>query len=354
MKIFNKVKTKHLIFSFLIILAAIFFWGYLSLFFKAALLSHLFYLSLVWLVFLILYLLFIALVDNRNLIYLVFIISSACFFLFFYQDFDLFNYYLVGVLVFLLFLLIGTVIILNEKADRLKFSLRKIWKKGLPCVIIAFALIISLVYYFNPLVNINQENIEIPTEVFSFILKPASGIMGKLLPFYSPDMTVDQTLSSGLILQGQSSLNMQDIPLEVMEKLDFNNLERLDINKLMQDPEISTFLKDQVSRGSVNQSLLKQEREKLSETLGVELKGSETMDEILANLVNSKIDEFIGPYSKEVSIGIAVALFLILQLVGRIFILLASILARIVFSILMLFKIAKIKEKQKIGETVEF
>ncbi|MBU4370101.1 hypothetical protein KKG58_05105, partial [Patescibacteria group bacterium] len=357
-KISNGVgfKIKSLIFAFFMFLAAILFWGYLSLFFTSVSGVYLLYLALSWLGFLIIFSLLTVLVNNKKIIYLCLILSLSCFFLFFPFSFTqeiITGSYIIGLLLFLVCLIIGTELMFFEKEQRLNVNLRKFWKKGLPWAITGIALIVSLVYYFNPLVNINQEKIEIPTEIFSFILKPASGIIGKMIPFYDPEMTIDETLASGMVLQGQG-VKSQDIPSDLINKIDFNNLDEININELLNDPEIKSFLKEQVSEGGIDQSLLTEQRKQLSETLGVELKGNETMEIVLANLVNSKLGEFVGPYSKEISFGIAVALFFVLKLVGKIFALLAIIIAQIIFSILRVFKVIRIEQEMKPGEVIKF
>ena len=355
-KISNGVnlKIKHLILALFMFLATVLFWGYLSLFFKSVSTIHLSYLVFSWLIFLIIFLLLTVLINNKKIIYFCFIFSLASFFLFFpFSQELIFGSYLIGLLIFLLCLIIGTELMLLEKEQRLILRLRKIWKKGLPWAITGIALMIALVYYFNPLVNLNQEKIEIPTEVFSFILKPASGIMGKMIPFYDPEMTIDETLASTMVLQGNGQV-AQEIPLELIDKIDFNNLDELNINELLNDPEVKDFLKEQVKEGRIDQSLLAEQRKQLSETLGVELKGDETMEVVLANLVNSKLDEFVGPHSREISFGIAIALFFVLKLVGKLFALLAVIIAQVIFSILHVCKIVKIEEEMKPGEVIKF
>lgn len=346
-------KIKHFIFAFLMILASVFLWYCLFLFFFSVSLSHLFYLVVSWLVFLIFFLLFCLLIENRNLVHLTFIVSAACFFLFFFTGEEMvIGPYAVGVLVFLLFLVIAAELMSKEKEQRLKVCIKKVWRRGLPLVVTALSLIIALVYYFNPLLKIGQEKIEIPSEVFGFILKPASGIVGKMIPFYDPEMTIDQTLTTGLTLQGKQET--QDIPADLLNKIDFNNLEDLDVNALLQNPEVKDFLKEQVSQGEIDKELLAEQRKQLSQSLGVEIKGDETMEVVVANLVNSKIDEFIGPWAKEISLGIAIALFFVLKLVGNLFGLLAMILSRLLFSVLLLFKVVRIEQEMRPGEVIKY
>lgn len=347
------LKLKHYIFALLMVLASVLFWHCLSLFFFSASLTHFVYLIVSWLVFLIFFFLFCLLIDNRNLVHLTFIVFSACFFLFFFSpDKLVIGPYVVGILVFLLLLVIAADLMAKEKEQRLKVYARRVWIRGLPLVVTGLSLIIALVYYFNPLLKIGQEKIEIPSGFFGLILKPASGIVGKMIPFYDPEMTIDQTLATGLILQGKQ--DKQDLSADLINEINIDSLEDLDINELFQTPEVKEFLKGQAGQGGLDEELLAEQKEQLSQSLGVELKGDETMEVVVANLVNSKIDEFIGPRAKEISLGIAIALFLVLKLLGNLFGLLAMLLARIFFSILLLFKIVRIKQEMRPGEVIKY
>ncbi len=349
------MRIKNLFFSFLVIFAALFFWGTTALFFTNASLLFLFYLTLSWFIFLTLVLLFIPLINSRNLIYSSFILSGAGFFLFF-RDFsgESFFYYLIGILFFILCLVISTELMLKEKSERLKFSLRRIWRRGIWWLITGMALIIALVYYFNPLLDVNQQEIKIPQDFFGLILKPASSVVGKIIPFYEPEMTIDQTLASNMLLSGNKNMSFSGLPPELINRIEINNFENINIGQLLEDPAIKSFIQEQTSQDKINPQLLAEQREQLSQTLGIELKGDETMEAVLANLVNSKINEFIGPNAEEISLGITVALFFALQLFGRILSILAKILGQIIFSLLLIFKIVFLKDKMRAGQVIEF
>jgi len=340
------MKIKHIILGLVAILFSIFFWGYLSLFFLAPSSIHFLYLVISWLGFFTFYLVLTLLINSRNLIYGCLLAFAAAFFIFFNQPADVILYYLLGALLFILFSVISVELILNEKENRLKLSFKKIWKRGLSCFITALALVIALVYYFNPLMAINQKRIEIPSEFFGFILRPVAGMVGKVIPFYDPKMTVDETLASSLIIQGKTNIDINDISKNV-------DLENFDINDVLKNSLAKKIIQEQGVKFN-NQDAIIKERENLSNSLKIDLTGEETMEEILANLVNSKFSQFIGPYHREISIGIAITLFFILQLIGKILSFLAIILARIIFWLLMIFKAVKIEEKQKISEVIEF
>jgi len=74
----------------------------------------------------------------------------------------------------------------------------------------------------------------------------------------------------------------------------------------------------------------------------------------LAQSVNQGLREFIGPYSQEISIGLAIALFFVFRLIGMILRIISFILARIIFYILFICKIIKISSEMKPSEIIRF
>jgi len=82
------------------------------------------------------------------------------------------------------------------------------------------------------------------------------------------------------------------------------------------------------------------------ENQGVEIK--------LAQSINQGLNDFIEPYSQEISIGLAVALLLILRFVGVILGMASIILGRIIFYILFICKVVKIDSQMKSAEVIKF
>lgn len=367
-------KVKILIFALLMFLVTIYFWWQLSLFFSQGFadLKHLLYLAISWLIFLVLTLLFFVLVESRNTIYLTYILGLACFFLFFpfsisgvIGQVDILNnissgalttvIYITCLFVFLILLIIGYELIMKERYERLTLSLRKIWKRGLPLIILGLSLIISVVYYFNPLLNLEQEQIHIPPQVFTFLMKPLGGIIGNMLPFYDPDMTIDEILTAGTMMEGGAMPSFEYISPELMEQLGSIDLENLDINELLENPEIGGLIKQEMSSQTekVDPSILQAQRAELEKSLGITIQGDETFDILLARIVNSKLKDFIGPYAKEISIGIAVALFLALRLIAKLFSFVIIILSRIFFNVLLLLKLIQKDQVMREGEIIK-
>ncbi|MCD6097163.1 hypothetical protein J7J60_02445 [bacterium] len=110
---------------------------------------------------------------------LISLICVAPFFAFFNFNF----YYLGGLILFLIFSGLAYYLIQKEKRERIDQSkLKKILKRGGSLVVLGFCLIIGLVYYFNPLLNVNQEEISISEERLSSFIEP-------LIPLIIPDIS---------------------------------------------------------------------------------------------------------------------------------------------------------------------
>ncbi len=350
-------KIKILILAAFMLLLTINFWWLLSLFFKTTTVFHLAYLGISWLFFLSFGLLFFILVDSRNTIYTTFALGLGSFLLFFsfLGDRLLTGVYLISLLVFLLLLVIGYELILKEKKERLNLNLQKIWKRGLPFVILGLSLMIAVVYYFNPLLKFDQEEIEIPPQVFSFFLKPFSSLTSKVLPFYSPDMTIDEILTTGSMFEGGGGAPaLGNISPELLKQIDLIDLENLDINQLLKDPLIGELLRQEMSQQTqkIDPAFLKQQRGNLEKTLGISLEGNETFDLVLAKIVNNTIKGFVGPYGKEISIGIAFALFFVLRLLGKILSFPIIMLSRLFFYALLLLKLITKEQVTRWGEVI--
>ncbi len=267
----KSVSLKYFIFSSLILLIFILFFGNLSLFFIYPSLIYLGRLGIIYLISLTFISLFFFLMDNRYFVYLTLLLSAFSFLIFF--SFSKI-YFLTGSLVLLLWI-VGYEYSRRDREERTKLSLGKSCFKGLSFVILAISLLLAVIYYFNPLLTINQQILEIPPETF----KPLVGLLNEVFLNSSP-VDLSQT---GLI-------------------------------------------------GLENQ--------------GIEVE--------LARSVNKTLGEFIGPYSREISIGLAVALFLVLRVAGTILRVIAIILARIIFHILLICKIIKINSKMKRSEFIKF
>lgn len=345
-------EIKQIILGVLIISSTAFFWWRLRVLFvsKQITWQYLLYSSLAYVFCLGFFLLLCLLSNNRRITYLASFLTSITFFIFFK-----FNYfYLIGIVFFNLLLILGYEMIKREQNDRIRARLKNFWKRGIPFIVIGFSLIISLVYYFNPLLKISQDKININPQVVGWIIKPFGGMFSKFIPFYDPDMTVDQLISSQSMLSGEQ-LRPSSLPPELLEIIDINQIKEMGVGDLLKDSQFGDLLKDQLgsSINKVDQSWLALQRNEFGKTLGIQLNGNEKMEDILVKIINSRMGEFIGPYASGISIGIAVTLFFVVRLASKFVIgLLAMIFAQILFWILEIIGFVKIEKVPKEAEVV--
>lgn len=94
--------------------------------------------------------------------------------------------YLTILFIALLFFILGSFIIINEKEVRIKIQVSKILKRGLPHILTGFALIIATVYYFSPLVIEEQNRIKIPRPLFDAVIEPVTNA------FFSKELSIPE------------------------------------------------------------------------------------------------------------------------------------------------------------------
>ncbi len=267
----KNISLKYFIFSSLVLLVIILFFRLLFLFFIYPNSIYLIKLGIIYLILLVFISLFFFLIDNRYFIYSTLSLSAFSFLIFFpFSN----VYFLTGFLVLLL-LGIGYECSRYEKKQRIKLSLGKTCSKGLPFVILAMSLLLSVIYYFNPLLMIDQQELEIPPRTF----RPLAIFLNKMF--------------------------LDILPAD------------------------------------------------LSQTELINLEYGAIENQLAAN-VNQNLKEFIVPHSQEISVGLAVALFLALRVVGIILAIIAVILARIIFYILFICKATKINSQMKSIEVIRF
>ena len=259
------------------------------------------YLILSWLSWLIISSIFYLLIDNRKIIY-PFILVVWVFFFFFFPVFIYLPWLLSGFILTVL----GYELIRKEKKQRIDLCLRKIYKKGIGLILVSACLLVSVVYYYNPLLKLDQNKIEIPVEFTSMILMPASAFINKIIPIYDQEATIEDMLSIGVVLGG-----------------------------------------------SLDLSLIDAKKQELSDSLGVDIKGNETIDMLITNMINFQINQFVGPYSKEISVGIAVALFFLFKFFGKFLWLFGFIISKIVIQMLLFFNFIKKERVSKLAEVLK-
>lgn len=305
-------------------------------------------------------------IDKKTTLYLVFALSLLSFFVFFRggevipgQFREAFYYFIVLVLIFLaLIFYCGRV--KHEKETRTKLNFWRILKRGLSLTFTLVCLLIALAYYFSPsLGGISKIEFEIPKGLFDTALKPLSGLIQTRLPLYRPDMSIDELLTMFSITvdeEGLSGLSFEPSPelYRIIQSRGIS-IETLDINQLLKDPEIVELLQEEIKKktSSLNPGQLAQQRAEFSEKLDIEIKGDETLNDVLYKLVNTQINAAGGPYKKYIPIALAVGLFFFLRILTIILIPIIVLFNCFLIKILVAVGFAKITTKPMEAEGIE-
>ena len=281
--------------------------------------------------FLAFLLLGLGLIERREIIYSLVPVIALFLFFFFSQLFSANNwiYYLSGLVVFCVFIIIAFELICSEKKSYRKVVMTRVWKRAAPLIVIGFSLLVCVIYYFHPLLKFQDNKIEIPPQVIKWMVAPLSPILGKLLPFYGPGKTVDDLLKSQMTADLSNS--------------------NIDLSKL--DPALQQRINQEMQ--NLDPQLLAQARSQLAQSLGVTLAGQEKIDDLLVTIINTRLGSLIGPYGKIVFWAIIVILFFSLKSVLDILALFSLLLARIIFGLLRLMKVVKIEKEMAEVETMK-
>lgn len=109
------------------------------------------------------------LIDNKNILYGSFILCLIAFGMFFNNEPF---YYLIGLIILFLAFWISVRKVRKEEKGQVSLDFWRIWKRGLPILITALILLVSLVYYFSPLLTkMRQLELELPRNVFDTFIK---------------------------------------------------------------------------------------------------------------------------------------------------------------------------------------
>jgi hypothetical protein len=165
-------------------------------------------------------------------------------------------------------------------------------------------------------------------------------------------MTIDETISATLLTQGQG-LSSKDIPAELIDKINLKDLPNINISELLTDPSVRAFLKQQSQKGNLS-ALISEQRSQLSQALSLEIKGDETMGDVLTEIINLRLGEVLKVNSSIISLVIVALLFFVLKFVGRILGIIILILTRLIFYFLLFLKVIKVETEMKPCEIIKF
>lgn len=346
---------KTFIFAALVLISAFLFWQKLS---QVFLKGNLSWQSLLWLgiwllVFLVFWLIFSLLAESKGICFLVYLATLAIFFLFFSPKANppqADNYYIItsiGLAVLFMIFIASRALIQRERNSRLKISLRPIFKSGLKLTLFFLALFLGLMAYFYPLIKIDEKGINLPPQVLAWVMKPLSGTISKVLPVFDPEMTINETIAMTVVMEKP---DLSALSPEILKKFQGRKITEINPQELLKDPEIVEILKNQAKK--INAQTIAAQRNELAKNLGIELKGSEKIAEVINKLASKQLEGLLGPYLKYLPIISAVLTFLILTIIFVPFSWIVILVTLLIFQILLTFRVVRIEKVMKEGEDV--
>jgi len=340
---------KVFIFAVLLLIFAFLFWQQLvNVYLKGNLSWHSLLWLGIWLVFFLVFLLFFSLlVEAKGVFLVVYLLTIGLFFIFFP-----FHYYLlIGAGLLFLILLLSHALMQKERNERLKISLRPIFKNGLKLTLFFLALFLALVSYFYPLVKIDEKGISLPPKILESVLKPLSKNLAQVLPFFESEITIDEMIGMSLLME---KIDPSSLSPELLKKFQGKDLKEINLQELLKDPEIAEFLKQEAKKQvkKVDPKILARQRSEMSKSLGIELTGNEKIAEVINKLASKQLQRLLGPYIKYLPIISAILTFIVLSMIFVPFSWIVILVTLFVFMILKIFRIVRIEKVMREGEDV--
>jgi len=280
-------------------------------------------------------------VGSKKLIFLSFaLISFSPAFIF---GFNLFL--LAGLGVFFILIFFGFRSLKTEK-DVYSLKLRPRWilSRGLSQFFLGFSLVISLIFYFSPA---GEFKMEIPKPLFDKIFGYLQPLISAQLPALDPKMTIDEFLVTQYILLPRVQTGAYSASNNNFLSF-FRNPAFAEVSKITQHSD-EAYLKKLISQ---NQKTLQAGKNGLSNTLGIEITGTETVKEVLFYLVNKQLVLITKPYEEYISIGFVLAIFLTLLTVNLPYKWLTGFFAWILFKIFVVSGLAKTQKEMVEKENI--
>ncbi len=359
----TKIKiVKSVCLSLFCLLLAIFLWYRLKEFFywqEGRIILDLIYLMASLSIFVIFSLVYLTLIENRKIVATANFFMAFSFLVFFLREngswqnkIAIISYVVSS---FIVFIILNSVNRnqLHERKNSIVFHPGKSALKAAPTLMIAFAILFSVVFYFNfPLQN-KQGDTEIKEEHLEKITKPFGGLINRYIPVYNLDMSVDEfiVLTSFLGLpfaMGEEELSplidSEELPEEIVVYLKDKGIYDLDGSNLMQqmreDEEFRSMFFEEIKglTKEVSPHLMNKYRKNLSENWGLELDSEDGMGQVFARFINSKINEIPKKIRDLFLIFPSIALFGILEIA---FIILGFVYSFFSWAVLIIFYKAK-------------
>ena len=365
----KKITIKSSILSLFTFLLAIAFWYFLKELFiwqEGKTILNLIYTSIFFSLFIIFSLVYLVLIDNKKIVLLSSFFISFSFLAFFLREYgnwvDRVAIISYVVSAFILFIGYSTANrnLISERKNSITFHPTKTIMRAVPTFMIVFAILLSVIFYFNfPLMD-KDKNIEIKEEHLKKVSEPFGDMINRYLPVYYLDITADEFIILNLFLnlpfvQGEEEIkplvDIDKIPEEIENYLKdkgVNNLEEINYMQYMrEDKEFRILFIEEIKKitDKANPYLLSRYRLNLSNNWGIELSGKESMGRVYTQLINNRINQFPERTKNLLLILPAIVLFEIIQIS---FIILGFIYSLFSWALLIIFYKAKFYHYKKI------
>ena len=366
----SKIAKSYSISIFCFLLAVI-FWYLLKKFFlwqEGRVLLDLIYAFISFSVFIIFSLVYLALIDNKKLVLPSSFFITFSFLLFFLRKGGIWVSKIVIICyvipIFILFIVFNSTNknLIYERKNSIAFHPEKSILKAAPALMVVFAILFSVVFYFNFPFMDNDGNITLKEEHIEKLTRPFGEVINRYIPIYDLNMSVDEfivfTTFIGLpFAKGEEGEELS--PLVDMEKLPEGiesylknkgvyDLEEVNmIEYIREDEEFRGVFIEEMKRLADEVNLFQYHKylSELSDNWGVELSSEDEMGEVYTRLINSKINETPKKIRSLLLLIPALFLFGILQIT---FIILGFILSFICWAILIILYKTKFYHYRKV------
>lgn len=211
--------------------------------------------------------------------------------------------YLVVAAVCLFIIYFASSLSIREKNERKRVNFSRVFYTGMPIVVVAIAMMVSVAYYYSPQVTNLKNGISASSGGYLNDITESVVGGGESQEGFNPAMTVNDFLMQFI---GDDEVEMNSILKEILRLKD-SDLANATLNTL----------RDSVSKG-----------------IGVPLHGNERLLDLIANIVMSKISIFVKDYYVIFSIVLPMGLFFAIKFLGTFILWFSLFIAWIVFKIL--------------------
>lgn len=366
----SKIAKSSSISVFCFLLAVIFWYLLKKLFLwqEGRVLLDLIYAFISFSIFIIFSLVYLALIDNRKLVLPSSFFITFSFLFFFLRKEGIWVSKVAilcyVILIFILFIVFNSANknLIYERKNSIVFHPEKSILKTAPVLMVIFAILFSVVFYFNFPFMDKDGKIAVKEEHLENLTKPFGETINRYIPIYDLNMSVDEfiVLTTFIGLPFASGEEEEELrPLVDMEKLPEGivsyfrnkgvyNLEEVNIIEyIIEDEEFRGVFIEEIKRlaDEANPYLMNKYRQNLSKNWGVELSREDRVIEVFTRLINTKVNEVPKKIIDLFLIFPAIALFGVLEIVS---IILGFIYSFICWLLLIIFYKAKFYRYRKI------